>query len=69
MLIINFEGREVKGLSKRRYDETFAGEDAFPYDVWSIVWYWIVWIPYHCYLPFYVKHCTDFYVRSIELFW
>ena len=28
MLIINFEGREVKGLSKGRYDETFAGEDA-----------------------------------------
>ena len=27
MLIINFEGREVKGLSKDRYDETFAGED------------------------------------------
>ena len=26
-LIINFEGREVKGLSKDRYDETFAGED------------------------------------------
>ena len=24
-LIINFEGREVKGLSKGRYDETFAG--------------------------------------------
>ena len=28
MLIINFEGREVKGLSKGRYDETLAGEDA-----------------------------------------
>ena len=28
MLIINFEGREAKGLSKDRYDETFAGEDA-----------------------------------------
>ena len=28
MLIINFEGREVKGLSKGRYNETFAGEDA-----------------------------------------
>ena len=28
MLIINFEGREAKGLSKGRYDETFAGEDA-----------------------------------------
>ena len=27
MLIINFEGREVKGLSKGRYDETFVGED------------------------------------------
>ena len=27
MLIINFEGREVKGLSKGRYDETFADED------------------------------------------
>ena len=27
MLIIDFEGREVKGLSKGRYDETFAGED------------------------------------------
>ena len=26
-LIINFEGREVKGLSKGRYDETFASED------------------------------------------
>ena len=26
-LIITFEGREVKGLSKGRYDETFAGED------------------------------------------
>ena len=26
-LIINFEGREAKGLSKARYDETFAGED------------------------------------------
>ena len=29
MLIINFEGREVKGLSKGRYDETFDGEDEF----------------------------------------
>ena len=28
MLIINFEGREAKGLWKGRYDETFAGEDA-----------------------------------------
>ena len=28
-LIINFEGREAKGLSKGRYDETFAGEDEF----------------------------------------
>ena len=27
MLIINFEGHEAKGLSKGRYDETFAGED------------------------------------------
>ena len=27
MLIISFEGREAKGLSKGRYDETFAGED------------------------------------------
>ena len=27
VLIINFEGREAKGLSKGRYDETFAGED------------------------------------------
>ena len=27
MLIINFEDREAKGLSKGRYDETFAGED------------------------------------------
>ena len=26
-LIINFEGREAKGLSKGRYDETFPGED------------------------------------------
>ena len=24
---MNFEGREAKGLSKARYDETFAGED------------------------------------------
>ena len=30
MLIIDFEGREAKGLSKGRYDETFAGEDAKP---------------------------------------
>ena len=29
MLIINCEGREAKGLSKGRYDETFAGEDGF----------------------------------------
>ena len=28
-LIINFEGREAKGLSKGRYDETFAGEDGW----------------------------------------
>ena len=27
MLITNFEGREAKGLSKGRYDETFACED------------------------------------------
>ena len=27
MLLINFEGREVKGLSKGRYDETLPGED------------------------------------------
>ena len=31
MLIINFEGREAKGLSKGRYDETFAGEDEAPW--------------------------------------
>ena len=24
-----FEGREAKGLSKGRYDETFVGEDGF----------------------------------------
>ena len=24
---MNFEGREEKGLSKDRYDETFAGKD------------------------------------------
>ena len=29
MLIIYFEGREAKGLSKGRYDETFAGEDDY----------------------------------------
>ena len=29
MLIINFEGREAKALSKGRYDETFAGEDGY----------------------------------------
>ena len=33
MLIINFEGREAKGLSKGRYDKTFAGEDAKTYVV------------------------------------
>ena len=27
MLLLNFEGREAKDLSKGRYDETFAGED------------------------------------------
>ena len=32
MLIINFEGREAKGLSKGRYDETFAGEDDDKYE-------------------------------------
>ena len=32
MLIINFEGREAKGLSKGRYDETFAGEDGVTVD-------------------------------------
>ena len=32
MLIINFEGREAKGLSKGRYDETFAGEDGYNLD-------------------------------------
>ena len=37
MLIINFEGREVKGLSKGRYDETFAGEDGLVYKVNVIV--------------------------------
>ena len=31
MLIINFDGREAKGLSEGRYDETFAGEDEFIY--------------------------------------
>ena len=33
MLIINFEGREAKGLSKGRYDETFAGEDGSNMDI------------------------------------
>ena len=33
MLIINFEGCEVKGLSIGRYDETFAGEDAIYRDI------------------------------------
>ena len=37
MLIINFEGREVKGLSKGRYDETFAGEDAGLEDIFQII--------------------------------
>ena len=40
MLIINFEGREAKGLSKGRYDETFAGEDAGP-DEMSHFWHLI----------------------------
>ena len=31
MLIINFEGCEAKGLSKDRYDETFAGEDGLSF--------------------------------------
>ena len=35
MLIINFEGREVKGLSKDRYDKTFAGEDVNPLSVFT----------------------------------
>ena len=30
-LIINFEGREAKGLSKGRYDEPFAVEDVYSY--------------------------------------
>ena len=33
MLIINFEGLKAKGLSKGRYDETFAGEDAINVDM------------------------------------
>ena len=33
MIIINFEGREAKGLLKGRYDETFAGEDDEIYNV------------------------------------
>ena len=33
MLIINFEGHEAKGLSKGRYDETFAGEDVNTDDI------------------------------------
>ena len=36
MLIINFEGRESKGLSKGRYDETFAGEDDLLSDIEDI---------------------------------
>ena len=32
MLIINFEGREAKGLSEGRYDETVAGEDVQIYN-------------------------------------
>ena len=32
VLLINSEGREAKGLSKGRYDETFAGEDGMPHD-------------------------------------
>ena len=39
MLIINFEGREVKGLSKGRYDETFAGEDAKSHDLAHLLSY------------------------------
>ena len=35
MLIINFEGREAKGLSEGRFDETFAGEDGFCYAIFS----------------------------------
>ena len=31
-LIINFEGREAKGLSKGRYNETFACEDDLLYN-------------------------------------
>ena len=30
---MNFEGREVRGLSKGRYDETFTGEDATNIDI------------------------------------
>ena len=40
MLIINFEGREVKGLSKGRYDETFDGEDDMIHDMrFPKMWY------------------------------
>ena len=37
MLIINFEGREAKGLSKGRYDEIFAGEDDIAMAKWQTV--------------------------------
>ena len=39
MLIINFEGREAKGLSKGRYDKTFAGEDAVVHNIVQILLY------------------------------
>ena len=38
-LIINFEGREVKGLSKGRFDETFVGEDDLLYVHFQILLY------------------------------
>ena len=40
MLIINFEGREAKGLSKGRYDETFAGEDGYHWLVMNAALYY-----------------------------
>ena len=56
MLIINFEGREAKGLSKGRYDETFAGEDG-----------WLGELPYHLIFPQSIQIFLAHQIRISEI--
>ena len=64
MLIINFEGREVKGLSKGRYDETFAGEDG---EIYKKLFHFFSYYPLQVHRTFDVSKTVTATCRTFKL--